>query len=439
MFRLQITTKRTNEVFGFKTWRETLGNDVKIIWGNGQETIITKIENPSQWTGFTMSYINSGTYEVSLSGSPFRIKLIPQYNSLITKILQWGNNQWVDGDFNFSGCQNLDVIASDTPNLSGMKSLSQVFDGCRNLIFTQSSLNSWNTSSIEDLSASFRGCVSFRGNVSNWDVTKVRNISYTFENVPILQAHGMTGIHPLGKWSLTAYDLSHHMSDMFSGNQRILDRNNFIIPDLYGFGLTAYGLSGSYILVDTKLDTESNRANTNLIFTSGTHSFTYYTNLPVSSTYTGYDNIDTSGAYVYNSYNQHISPNQTSSTQSQVIYLRYNTSQQVHTIHATQSGSDNIIINATDALNVSRHFTNTQLFNDRLKEKAADINRSGTLNSTDSLNITRSTAQIIPRIPGWVLHPATFSISDLTDSFNHPSLGPIPRLTIRIRKIGDVS
>jgi|GEM_PF-546871 len=55
-------------------------------------------------------------------------------------------------------------------------------------------------------------------------------------------------------------------------------------------------------------------------------------------------------------------------------------------------------INATDALQTSRHFTGSLTLNP-LSCAAADINNSGTINATDALNINRRTAQVIIQFP----------------------------------------
>ena len=51
-------------------------------------------------------------------------------------------------------------------------------------------------------------------------------------------------------------------------------------------------------------------------------------------------------------------------------------------------------VNATDALNVARHFSNTQLLTG-IRVIAADVNGSTSINSTDALNISRRTAAVI--------------------------------------------
>jgi len=84
------------------------------------------------------------------------------------------------------------------------------------------------------------------------------------------------------------------------------------------------------------------------------------------------------------------------------------------TIHAgtTQSSYNR---NSTDALQIAKFFaqidTPTQI-----ERKASDINLNNIVNSTDALQVQRRFVNIINTFPGgeWVLHPGTFSLSQLS-------------------------
>jgi hypothetical protein len=74
-------------------------------------------------------------------------------------------------------------------------------------------------------------------------------------------------------------------------------------------------------------------------------------------------------------------------------------------------------VNATDALNVARHFSNTQLLSG-LRVVAADVNGSTSINSTDALNISRRTAAVITSfsVGNWYFESPQLSLSGGTTS-----------------------
>jgi len=456
MFRLQIQTQGVNDVFGLKLWKEDT-NSVTVNWGNGQTIPITQQESPSVWPGVTSSYSSEGTYIIEVQGDPFRMNLLPKYKNKITKILEWGENEWVDGDFNFSGCQNLDVIASDTPDLSGMESLSGSFDGCSNLIFTQSSLNSWDTSQIKNISNMFRGCSKLYGRVDNWNVTQVGNLIGAFEGVQYRMGHGNFGIHPLKKWKLSDPSLSIHFEQMTRGSGIIREYNSFIYPSFVGMGV---GENQSYLWVDIRFTCKQSFIDEN----QGEHTFNFYRGITQSqglNKYTGYNDEfrlpsnyqelppdpEKSATYSYqvSNANDYIkTPNLSGSfTQSHIIYLDSNPND-VHFIKATYSW-DGLTspplpgINSTDALRCQRISSLTITETDQLIRKSADVNNSGSINATDAIQIAQYTTQLRTSFLSgiYVLHPSTFSIPEL-GTRTHPVLGEIPYLNIRIRRVGNV-
>lgn len=457
MFRLQIQTQGVNDVFGLKLWTEHT-DPVTVNWGNGQTISVTQQEDPTSWPGLTTSYSSGSTYSIEVQGGPFRMKLLPQYKNKITKILQWGVNEWVEGDFNFSGCQNLDVISSDTPDLSGMESLSGSFDGCSNLIFTQSSLNSWNTSEIKNISNIFRGCSKLSGRVDNWDVSQVTNLIGAFEGVQYRMGQGNFGIHPLKKWKLSDPSLSIHFEQMTRGSGIIREYNSFLYPSFVGVGV---GGSQSYLWVDVRFTSKSQNIQEN----QGEHTFNFYRGITQSSQelnkYTGYNDV-----FIIPSNNQELPPDPLKSatysyqvsnagdyiktpnlvgsfTQSHIIYLDSNQND-VHFIKASYSwngltSAPSPGINATDALRCIRISSGVITETDQLIRKSADVNNSGGINSVDALHILQYTAQNRSSFLSgiYVLNPCTFSIPEL-QTRTHPVLGEIPYLNIRIRRVGNV-
>lgn len=122
------------------------------------------------------------TYTVRINGNLETIKL---YNSAyagnLYEINQWGDIQWKTLRQSFKGCTNLEIVASDTPDLSNVQYLYQTFDGCTSLTGQNGNMN-WNTSNVMNIDALFRNCTSFNGDINSWDVSNVQFMSGVFKN-----------------------------------------------------------------------------------------------------------------------------------------------------------------------------------------------------------------------------------------------------------------
>ena len=82
-------------------------------------------------------------------------------------------------DLAFSGCRNLDVTATDTPDLSNATSMFNMFADCTSLVGT-SAFNNWEVSTITDMLALFFNARLFNQDISNWNVSAVETMEYMF-------------------------------------------------------------------------------------------------------------------------------------------------------------------------------------------------------------------------------------------------------------------
>ena len=111
-------------------------------------------------TGFTgdatHTYATPGIYTVSITGLFPRISFGggSQNPHKIITIEQWGNNPWTSMISAFLGCDSLDITNPniDTPNLSNLTSIRGMF----------------------------RDCYKFNGDISQWDVSEVEDMSLLF-------------------------------------------------------------------------------------------------------------------------------------------------------------------------------------------------------------------------------------------------------------------
>ncbi|MBV1888058.1 MAG: BspA family leucine-rich repeat surface protein, partial [Urechidicola sp.] len=151
-----------------------------IDWGDG-------VTENNQTTALTHTYANSGPHIVTISGAYPSIKFTDALQ--LTKLIQWGNEQWQALDFAFSGCINMEYAAIDVPellNVSLNPNIGGVFYNCSNL--GSPDLNNWNFtgSQVNNLNGFFSGS-NFNGDIDLWDVSQINVFDDMFNGTPFNQ------------------------------------------------------------------------------------------------------------------------------------------------------------------------------------------------------------------------------------------------------------
>lgn len=147
------------------------GYNYTVEWGDGTSDVgVTMTAAP------THTYASPGTYTVTITGDfpRFLFNNDGDREKLLT-VEQWGNIVW--NAVSFYGCTNLEVAATDAPNLSSSTSLNGIFRNCPNF---NTDVNHWNTSNIQFMKNTFSGATSFNQDISNWDVSKVTDMEGMF-------------------------------------------------------------------------------------------------------------------------------------------------------------------------------------------------------------------------------------------------------------------
>ncbi|WP_420401694.1 BspA family leucine-rich repeat surface protein [Flagellimonas sp.] len=149
-----------------------------VDWGDG--TFSTGVR-----TSITHNYSEPGVYSVSITGDFPRIYF--NFNAgdrnKIIEVNQWGDIEWPfmgSGSFAFAGCENLDVVATDVPDLSNVTSLKSMFNGCKSLVGNES-FNNWDVSNVIVMEFMFYGASSFNQDIGNWNMASARDVSSMFE------------------------------------------------------------------------------------------------------------------------------------------------------------------------------------------------------------------------------------------------------------------
>ena len=93
----------------------------------------------------------------------------------LTNLKQWGTATWNSFEDSFKGAENLQITATDIPNLSNVNSTESMFDSCESI--TQiPNIERWNTSTVTNMATMFAFATKFNQNLNNWDTSNVINM-----------------------------------------------------------------------------------------------------------------------------------------------------------------------------------------------------------------------------------------------------------------------
>lgn len=176
----------------------------------------------------------------TLTGNPNN--MMGDYGKIV-EINQWGSIAWSSMAHAFERCENLDMTATDIPDLTAVTSMNYMFSGCATLI-GNNSINNWNTSSVNSLLGTFNGCFVFNQPIGNWNTSKVQNMGILFLmcqnfNQPIgnwntSKVVSMDGMfnnarsfnHPIGNWDISnVYEMEFMFANAWAFNQTLENWN----------------------------------------------------------------------------------------------------------------------------------------------------------------------------------------------------------------------
>jgi len=153
------------------------GYDYNVDWGDGStDTNVTG--------DITHTYSSPGTYTIEISGtfpriyhSPFSPTDSADSEKLLT-VEQWGSISWESMQWSFTGCTNLTISATDSPDLSNVANMNRMFFYATS--FDQP-LNDWDVSNVTLMQSMFRDATSFNRPLDNWDVSNVTSMANMFD------------------------------------------------------------------------------------------------------------------------------------------------------------------------------------------------------------------------------------------------------------------
>lgn len=224
------------------------------IWktDNAGSSNSTSITIPTAGTGYNYEadWNNDGTYEQSgITGSvthdfgvagTYTIRLRGTFPRIyfnntgdrqkLLNISQWGDIAWTTMNSAFYGCSNLNITATDLPNLNGVTDMLQMFRGC-SVLNGPANIGSWNTANVTTMASMFSDALAFNQPIGSWNTAAVTNMSFLFDgatsfNQPIetWNTAGVTNMlamfqdasafnQPLANWNVGSVT---NMSNLFS-------------------------------------------------------------------------------------------------------------------------------------------------------------------------------------------------------------------------------
>ncbi|MDW3195639.1 MAG: BspA family leucine-rich repeat surface protein [Cytophagales bacterium] len=149
------------------------GFNFNVDWGDGStdESITNTI---------THTYDQPGIYEVIITGIFPRILFNNEGDKdKIIDIMQWGDQKWTSMKNAFYGCTQLNISATDAPDLSGVIDLTRMFSGATSF---NSDINHWDVSFVKTIHRLFEGAIEYNQPLHDWDVSNVEDMSYAFKS-----------------------------------------------------------------------------------------------------------------------------------------------------------------------------------------------------------------------------------------------------------------
>lgn len=163
----------------------------EVDWGDGTSDLIT-VWNQAETLH---TYAVNGIYPITITGpcSGFRFNNGGD-RAKILDIFSWGSEFELIDFGAFYNCANLDILASDFPQIS-TGSFLNMFRGC--VLLTTPDLNNWPVSNVTSFDDCFHSCVLFNGLVNLWDMSSATSFVRMFNWAVLFDQN-------IGGWKVTA-------------------------------------------------------------------------------------------------------------------------------------------------------------------------------------------------------------------------------------------
>ena len=172
-----------------------LGSDAYTIDCNNDGVVDASV---AANTPHTCNYSTPGVYTVRIASAIPRVSFNGQGDKLkLLSVDQWGTGKWRSMMNSFYGCSNMDVKASDVPDLSLVQDLSGMFSGATSLKGEGTNWT-WHTSNVKYTDTMFVRARNFNQNIGSWDMSNVESMTRMFNDAAAFNNGGSDSI---GAWS----------------------------------------------------------------------------------------------------------------------------------------------------------------------------------------------------------------------------------------------
>ncbi len=428
-FRIKIRTSSPNETFTIPTnINETYNYDVR--WSDpyqsGGITIITAFENG--FTGdATHTYREARDYIITIRGTFPRIFFTNGGDiQKVVSIEQWGTNTWTSMREAFYGCTNLEINATDTPNLSNCTDMQDMFRECISLKDNGGAVQNWNVSTITNFIRTFARApidVSF----GNWNVSNAIQMTDMFEGI---QLSSDNYDDTLNRWALQSLNNNVVFS---AGNSTYcnagLARNN-ILTNPSEFNWTI--IDGGEACEEDKFITtwETTIANETITIPTTGSGYNYTVNwgddsISVGNTSDATHTFETPGVHrieIYGDFPKIYFDD--SGDKAKILTIEQWGNQQWTSMASAFEGCNNLKLNADDTPDLSNVTSMSRMFSKafRLEDLKDNIGNWNTSNVTDMSRLFFRSSDFNENINSWNVGNVEdmTSIFSLTSRFNQP-------------------
>ena len=178
-FVFTITTLVEDDTFTIPIYNGGTYN-FNVDWGDSSNSDITTwndADNPH-----TYADAGASTYTITITGTITGFRFNNGGDKLLIQEIQsWGPLNLGNSNAYFYGASNLTVTATDALDLTGTTTFRRWIREASSLT-TIPGLNSWDVSSVTDISDGFQSASSFNQDISGWDVGSVTTFAYTFRD-----------------------------------------------------------------------------------------------------------------------------------------------------------------------------------------------------------------------------------------------------------------
>lgn len=159
----------------------------------------------------TISFPQPGIYQLTMTPTENN-GLTRVYNEIfqsdphkLIEIKQWGNIPWSSFEKAFFYSENLQVSATDIPDLSNVQSMKKAFEGSS--LSEVPNMNDWDVSQVEDMNLLFAAATNFNEDIGNWDVSAVIDMAGMFQSAQNFNKN-------IGNWNVSSVQ---YMQWLFNG------------------------------------------------------------------------------------------------------------------------------------------------------------------------------------------------------------------------------